>query len=173
MSEITVNRITNINIYMDGGSFLGKAEEISLPSIGFKMAEHKALGMVGTMEFFAGFDKMEAKIKWNSFYRDALLKMADPFQSISLQARGSLETWSNGGRIAQVPMVVFMKVVSKNFPLGSFKQHDNVEVESNLTVYTCKQEIDGVAVMELDVMSNIFKVNGVDLLAQYKANTGA
>lgn len=173
MSQITINRITNLNIYLDGGSFLGKAEEVSLPSINFKMAEHKALGMVGTMEFFAGIDKMEGKIKWNSFYADALKKMANPFKTIQLQARGSLETYSNGGRVSEVPMVVFLTVASKGFPLGSFKQHDNAEIESNLSVYYCKQEIDGEQIMELDVMSNIFKVDGVDLLAKYKANTGA
>jgi len=28
------------------------------------MADHKALGMAGTAEFWAGVEKLEAKIKW-------------------------------------------------------------------------------------------------------------
>lgn len=173
MSEIKVNRITNANIYVDGASFLGRAEEINLPMIGFKMSEHKALGMVATMEFFSGFEKMEAKIKWNSFYAEVMKKFANPFKGLSLQCRGSLETWDNSGRITEVPVVCFIKCASKGFPMGNFKQHDNVELETNLAVYYVKQEINGEPIVELDAMSNIFKVDGVDMLAQYKANTGA
>ncbi len=172
MSEITINRVTNCNIYLDGESFLGKAEEINLPMINFKMVEHKALGMVGTLEFFAGIEKMEAKIKWNSYYAKAMKKFANPFKNISLQCRASLETYDNGGRTGQVPMVVFMKVAPKGFPGGNLKQHDNAELESNLTCYYFKQEINGEVIVEFDPMANIFKVDGVDLLAQYKANIG-
>src|ERR1044072_72072 len=89
--KIKINRLTNANVYMDGKSFLGKAEEINLPAIKHMMSEHKALGMVGKMEFWSGIDKMEAKIKWNSFYPDALKKMADPTTAIQLQVRGSLD----------------------------------------------------------------------------------
>ena len=63
MSKIKINRLTNANIYMDGNNLLGRAEEIQLPQIKHKMAEHKALGMVGSAEFFAGIDKLECKIK--------------------------------------------------------------------------------------------------------------
>jgi hypothetical protein len=41
---ISVNKLTNANIYIDGNSLLGKASEIDLPKITAKMAEHKALG---------------------------------------------------------------------------------------------------------------------------------
>ena len=57
---------------MNGNNLLGRAEEIQLPQIKHKMAEHKALGMVGSAEFFAGIDKLECKIKWNALYPDVL-----------------------------------------------------------------------------------------------------
>ena len=75
MSNIQINRLTNANIYMDGTNLLGRAEEIQLPQIKHKMADHKALGMVGSAEFFAGIDKLESKIKWNALYPEVLKKL--------------------------------------------------------------------------------------------------
>jgi phage tail tube protein FII len=36
--------------------------------------------MVGSAEFFAGIDKLECKIKWNSLYPEVLKKAANPFK---------------------------------------------------------------------------------------------
>jgi P2 family phage contractile tail tube protein len=170
--KIKINRCTNANIYLDGGSFLGRAEEISLPDIKFKNAEHKAIGMVGSMEFFSGIEKMEGKIKWNSFYAEVLKKVADPTKQISLQVRASVETYGSGGRLEQKPLVVFLSIQAKNFPAGNFKQHDNVELETSFNCYYMKQEFNGEEIVEIDVLSNTYKVNGVDLLATYKNNLG-
>ena len=172
MAAININRLTNANIYMDGSSLLGRAEEVNLPSIVYKMAEHKALGMVGTAEFFAGIEKMETKIKWNSFYQEVMKKAANPFKSVNMQVRSSLENYTSGGKTGEVPVVCYMTAAYKGFPMGNFKQHDNVELESNLSVYYCKLEIDGNPIIEVDVTANIFKVDGVDVLAQYRANLG-
>ncbi|WP_375165379.1 phage major tail tube protein, partial [Paenibacillus taichungensis] len=46
MAGIQVNTLNNANIYIDGNSLLGQAEEFKLPVVKFKMAEHKAVGMV-------------------------------------------------------------------------------------------------------------------------------
>ena len=45
MGKIAINRITNANVYIDGASLLGRAEEVELPQIKAKMSEHKALGL--------------------------------------------------------------------------------------------------------------------------------
>lgn len=172
MAKIEINRITNANIYIDGSSLLGRAEEITLPNIKTKLAEHKALGMVGTMEFFAGLEKMEAKIKWASLYPDVMKKAANPSKTVQLQARASMETYTGQGRTAQVPVVVMLTAAFKSFPLGSFKQHDNAEYETELTVYYAKLIVDGKDIFEVDVLENIYKVDGVDILAEYRANIG-
>lgn len=172
MAKISINRLTNANIYIDGGSMLGKAEEINLPAIKHIMTEHKALGMVGKFEFFAGIDKMEAKIKWNSFYADAILKMADPTTTIQLQCRSSLEVYTAAGRTEQQPVVCYLTCQPKDFPMGNFKQHDNVELESNLNCTYCKLEVNGVVLVEIDVLANVYKVNGVDIMAKYRENIG-
>lgn len=170
MPPISINRITNANIYLDGGTLLGKAEEIKLPDVTAKMTEHKALGMVGTIELPGGFDKMEGEIKWSSFYKEVMAKAANPYQFVSLQVRCNLETYSGQGRTNQQALVTFLTVAFKKNPGGTFKQHDNAEYPTSFTCYYIKQVLDGEEVMEFDAMSNIFKVNGEDQLAEYRSN---
>lgn len=172
MSGISVNRLTNANVYVDGNNLLGRVQEIELPVVKQKMSEHKALGMIGTVEFFSGLEKLESKLTWNSFYADAMVKAADPSKTVQMQVRSSLETYDSTGRIAQAPVVVFMTAQHKDFPLGSFKQHDNVELVSMLSVTAFRLEINGESILEIDVLSNIYKVNGVDILANYRSNIG-
>ncbi|MBK8638024.1 MAG: phage major tail tube protein [Chromatiaceae bacterium] len=172
MAKIDINRVTNANVYLDGTSFLGRAEEVDLPNIKHKMSQHKALGMVGTIESWSGIEKMEAKFKWSSFYKEVLAKAADPFKAVSVQVRSSLETYSSAGRIAEVPVVVFLTGQFDSIPAGNYKQHDNVEITNGMTVSYCKVVVDGVDVVEFDAFANIYKVKGQDLLSTYRANIG-
>lgn len=172
MSGIAIKRITNANVYVDGNSLLGKVEECKLPEIKMIMAEHKALGMQGKMEFPSGVDKMEATFKWNSLYPDVLAKVANPFQAVSVQLRGSLETWAQSGRISQGQVVAYLTGTFSKFPAGGFKQHDNVENENTMSVTYCKVEIEGREIIEFDAMANIYKADGVDLLAEYRMLIG-
>ena len=98
MSKIEINKLTNANVYLDGVNLLGRAEEVQLPQIKHKMAEHKALGMVGSAEFFAGIDKMECKIKWNALYPAVLRTCSNPFTAAMIQVRASLETYNGTGK---------------------------------------------------------------------------
>ncbi|MFN3437794.1 MAG: phage major tail tube protein [Acidovorax sp.] len=172
MSKIQINRVTNANIYIEGNNLLGRAEEIKLPDVSAMMAEHKALGMMGKIELPSGFDKLEGEIKWNSYYRDAARMMANPFKALQLQCRSSIDVYGSGGRVSQLPLVTHLTVTFKKNPMGTFKQHDNVELPAAFGATYIKQVIDGEDVLELDYMANIFKVGGEDLLAQYRANIG-
>lgn len=173
MSKIAVNKLYNANVYVNGVSFLGRAEEVTLPKVQAKMVEHKALGMFGVVETAAGIDKMEAKIKWSSLYPEILKDMGNPYKSISIQVRASLETHDSTGRVAEVPVVAFMTAQFKNFPGIGFKHQDNAELETDLAVSYYKLVVDGNEYIEVDAFANIWKVEGVDILATYRANIGA
>ena len=172
MANIQINRVTNANIYLDGKSLLGKAEEVTSPLIKQIMSEHKALGMNGKVELPSGVDKLETRIKWSSFYPDVLAKIANPYQALQLQVRASVKTYNSNGLATEVPLVIHITGTCKDFPTGSYKQHDNVELESNFNVTYCKVVLNGVEITEVDVLANIHKVNGVDILANYRANLG-
>lgn len=170
--NIQLNTINNANVYIDGNCLLGRAEEIKLPTVKFKMSEHKAVGMVGTIKLPGGIDALEGDIKWNSFYASVWPKLLDPFTALQLQVRGSLETHTSQGRIAQVPYVVFMTASFSEVPMGDFKQNDKAEFQSKFSATYIKQQVNGQDILEIDVMANIYKVNGVDKLDLYRTNIG-
>jgi P2 family phage contractile tail tube protein len=169
---VNVNRITNANLYIDGVGLLGMAEEIKIPGIKGKFTDHKGLGMAGTAEFPAGIDKLEATIKWASIYLSAELLMNSPYESRHYQARANIETYNSMGILAQVPGVwLFTGALKDGGSLG-FKQHDNVEKSTTIAVYHLEQYVAGVQTLLYDVLANIYVVNGVDQLAQFRANIG-
>lgn len=173
MSKIEINKLTNANVYMNGTNLLGRAEEVQLPQIKHKTAEHKALGMIGSAEFFSGIDKMECKIKWNALYPEVFRACANPFNSAMIQIRASLETYNGTGRVSEVPATAFIIGTFKEFPLGNIKPHENAEYETTLAVTYAKLVVDGQDIFEIDVLQNIYKVGLIDMLTQFKQNTGA
>jgi P2 family phage contractile tail tube protein len=172
VAKIEINRLVNANCFFDGNNLLGRVEEITLPEIKMKMAEHKALGMVGSIEAFSGFEKLEGKIKWSSLYPDVMKKTANPFKAAQVQVRGSLESWTGQGRTAQAKVVITLTLTFKKFPGGNFKPQDNVEMETDYACTYMKQTVNGEDIVEIDVLENIYKVGGVDMLTQYRSNIG-
>lgn len=173
MSKIEINKLTNANVYLDGKNLLGRAEEVQLPQIKHKMAEHKALGMIGSAEFFAGIEKLECKIKWNALYPDVLRTCANPFLASLIQVRASLETYNGQGRIKEVPATAFIMGTFKEFPLGNIKPGDNAEFETTMAVTYAKLIVDKQEIFEVDILQNIYKVGPLDMLTLFKKNIGA
>jgi P2 family phage contractile tail tube protein len=171
--SVKTNQINNCNIYVNGNNLLGRAVEVDAPEVKFKMTEFKGLGLIGSFDLPAGMDKMSLRIKWNAFYEDVFPVFVNAYEKIQLMIRASMEKWEGGEKVSEAPVIIYATCQSNGFPLGKFKQQDNVEVESTLSCTHCKIEIDGKEVMEVDFMNNIFKVNGEDKLAQYRANIGA
>lgn len=165
-----VNKITNANVYVNGNNFAGKAKQIDLPVLKTTMAEHKGLGMAGAIELPTGWDKMEGKIMWTSYYADAMKVAANPYKTVQLIVRNSVESYGSSGRTSELPLVTFLTVQFKEFPAGSFKHQEDAEFESAVNVLYIRQEFGGQPVMEFDPLANIYKVDGVDLLQNFRAN---
>lgn len=172
MAGIEIHSVTNANVYVDGVTFIGKAKEIDVPEATYKMVDHEALGMIGMTELFAGIEKMEATIMWNSIYGDAIKKLMNPNQPVLLQARANKRISNSSGLVGEVPVVLTMSARPKNAPGFNFKQQENVEAETKLNITAIKLEIDSEIIYDIDLLANIFKVDGVDILAQYKRNIG-
>lgn len=172
MALINVSRVVNANIYLDGNSLLGRADEVELAWPKAKMTDHKGLGMFGTAEFPAGIDKLEAKVKWSSIYSEVLQTMSI-FASHQFQIRASIEQYTSQGRTAELPFVGLMTAQFKDGGPLNFKQHEQVNFPSTLVVYHCEYFVAGTQYLLYDVLANMYVVNGADQLAQFRANIGA
>lgn len=172
MAAIKTNSLTNANIYVGRNSFLGRASQLQLPNLEFSMTEQNLIGMIGSIETFSGINAMEVSITWNAYYPDVMKEFGNPFKAVNMQARASLETYEGGSIVEELPAVVFLTVAPKSFPLGTFQQQENVQIEQTLRCTAVKLEINREPIFEFDALANILKLNGQDLRAQYRANLG-
>ncbi|GFM85413.1 phage major tail tube protein [Pseudomonas cichorii] len=169
---LSAHRVSNATIYLDGNSFLGKAEEIDLGSVKAVTSDFLGLGLIGLIELPDGFDKIEGKINWNSMYADAARKLASPFKAVQLQCRSNVQVFDGTGLVKEIPLVTMMTITFKEYKLGSHKPRDPAKYESPFSATYVRQVLDGEEVLLLDYMANIFKVNGEDQLVNYRKNTG-
>lgn len=173
MSRIAINNVPNANIYVDGANWLGRVGESRMPVIKPKMGEYKGLGMVGEINITAGgIEKLEAEFTFTSVDAAVARKVANPFRACQVQVRASIERHA-GGLVERIPMVTTMYGTWGDNDLGSYKQHEGLQPKAKLYVNMVKQVIDGETVLEYDAASNIFIVNGEDLLAQVRRHLGA
>lgn len=170
---IRLQKITNANIYEGNNSLIGKVSELTLPQLEQEMTEQNLLGLYGQLELPSGLQSMEASMTFNSMYDEILDSFANPTRTRLLHVRTSRETWTANGLEEEVPVVIFLQASCKNYPLGGFSPRENVELELNLNVTFLKVLINGVERLEVDVMNNIYKVNGEDILSRFRSNLGA
>ncbi|WP_288845414.1 phage major tail tube protein [uncultured Alistipes sp.] len=169
---MTITKVYDANVYVNNASTHGQASEITAPAINAVMADYKAMGMVGSMELFNGFDKMETMIKWTYPNNEVQKACANFLKPVDLMIRSSKAEYDNGGISGEKPIVMYVRGYPKTHPGGSFKAKEDTELENTFAVNYYKLEIDGDAIVEIDVMNNIYKVGGTDLLADRRQNLG-
>jgi hypothetical protein len=169
---ININRLTNGNVYINGTSYFGQIEEVTLPDVKAVFTDVKVLGLNAKVELPTGIDKLTSRLKLNAPYANFMKLQANPFKSHNLQFRGSLDTFQGGERVAQTPYKVWMSGTFKNAPGGAMKQNDNVEMEAELNVTYLRVVIGADEILEVDTLNNIHKVGGEDILSDTNRNQG-
>lgn len=169
---IEIAKVFNARVYIENIDFIAKAEEVDLPKVKFKFADTKALGLYAESEVATGLDKMEAKIKFNSVYPEFVSIAANPFKTQSIIIKAPYQMWSVDGVSKTSTLKAEMKGQFKEYDTGKVKGRDSSEAEATLNVIYYKLEIDGKDVIEIDTFNNIYKVNGNDILSDYKKSIG-
>ena len=167
-----ISKLYNANVYINGGSYAGLAEEVTAPDLKPKKSTHKALSNIGEFELPTGLGPMNMKIKWNTVNADVMATSADFYNAADIMIRSNIDVWENGSIVGTQSVAMFIRGLSNNLPPVNFKHQDNPEVESEFSVTGYKLEIDGEVIYDIDYFANVYIVRGVDKLADYRANLG-
>lgn len=165
-------KMNNAHVLIDGVKTVGTISEIDLPEIVATMQEHAVLGQNAKMELPTGIDPMEATLRFNSIYPEWAGKLANVFRSRAFQVRSSQDVHEGGSRTAELPFVLHMKATPKQQSLGSFTQGNFEGNEVALNVTYIKLVVNRRDVIEIDALNNIYKVDGVDQMVNFRANLG-
>ena len=172
IAEIGITVRKQMELTKNNASKHGLASEITAPTITALMTDYKAMGMIGSAEFFNGFDKLETTIKWTYPDNEAQKAFGNFLKPVDLMIRSSKAEYDNTGITEEKPIVMYIRGYSKTLPGGAFKAKEDTELESTVSVQYYKLEIDGEEIVEIDVINNIYKVGGEDLLAERRQNLG-
>ena len=159
--------IKNFNLFIEGGSYMGRAEETVLPKLTRKMEEYRGGGMNAPMEIDMGSEKLEAEFTLREFSEDVLLQYGVVDSAgVALRFRAAAQRDDASGNTDAIEVV--MRGRWRELDMGTVKSGDaaNMKVAMAITYY--KYIVNGETLIELDSLNMIEKVGENDRLAEQR-----
>lgn len=158
------NVLKDFTGFVDGFGTAGKITKLSLPKLAIKTDEHRGGGMDGSVEIDMGLDKMEAGAEFAEYLPDLMAVLGT---GKLLTARGSIE-----GPDGKIPVVAKMRGLWKEVDMGDWQPGDKSSLKMATAVNVYKLIIGARTVFDIDVAAGKRIIDGIDQLAQRRANLG-
>lgn len=165
------SKLFSFNTYINGDSYLGITEEISTPKLGRKTEDYQGAGMPMGVSVHLGFETGAADMEITLGGLDArLLKTyGSNIDGVQLRFSGS---YLNDATGEAIPAEIQTRGRVQEMDWGSAKAGDNTSHKYTLKNTYVKITINGEEAFELDALNMIWKVGGVDMMAQHRSNIG-
>ena len=172
MSNIVPEKNINFSVYLEGGDLLGVAE-VALPSFEAMTETVKGAGVAGEFDsiVLGHFGSMAVTLNWRNV-TDSAIKLLRP-AAHNLDLYGALQDYDAGrGEYVVRQIHIFCKAVPKKLDPGKFSVGEMADGSTELEIHYLLLERDGVPRVELDKFNYIFRVDGVDYLAEVRKALG-
>ncbi len=155
------------NLYVDGRGHAGEVDELQLPALTLIIDDHRGGGMDGSVPIDLGMEPMTASFTLSSAVKETLARFGISGET-GFTARGSLESLAGVKEAIEVTMRA--KVTS--IEPGAWTPGSKVTTNYNLAVTYYRYTQGGRVIHEIDVQNMIRIIDGVDQLAEHRANIG-
>ena len=165
--------IHSFNMYRAGNKLVGLTGEVALPNFESMTNATSGAGILGEYEAIAigHYGSMEQVIPFRCIDQD-FFTLISPSTAVELTLRGSIQysirTTQNA---AGMGMRVVFRGRCKNIAVGTVRARGQMDSQITLELTYIYVEMDGKPRIELDKLNEVFKINGVDMLAQIKRLT--
>ena len=162
-------KLKYLNTFLDGVSYLGVIESVTLPKLTRKLENYRGGGMSGSapVDFGLDDDALAMEISLGGFPDDAIWSLYGAVGTGTLlRYAGSYQRDDTGETVA-VEVETRFKV--KEVDNGESKQGEDTSSKLSLVCTYYKLTMNGKELVEIDVLNMIEKVNGVD---QHRRNIG-
>ena len=167
-----IKQLVNANVYIDGESFLGAAQSVTLPEIKSKAMEHKASDAIGTPRLPGAFEAMTTTFKMNGMYEDFHALVANPNNMVNIMIRANQKVRNGLGNITDEPVMVLLRGWFSSKKAGELKASEPSLPEYVMETFYYQLVVAGVPIEEIDIENSVHRVMGVDTLADYRSNLG-
>ncbi len=163
--------LTAFRMWDEDGAFLDTVD-VELPEISFMTSTSSGAGILGEIDMPAKgqVPSISVSIKFQNYSAQQLGLMAG---TKYLAFHGSEQyTDMATGEIKDRAVKVSMKAIPKTYGLGTLAKASEMGSSYEGEVIYLKVEHDGQVILELDKLNWICVINGVDILADVRANLG-
>lgn len=164
------SKLKNFNFFAAGTSFIHQVPEITLPKIVEKTEEMRNGGMLGPVDIGLGLEKLELELTVGGLAVPIMRQfgMVGVAGAISRFAGAYQE--EGAGTYTAAEVVTRGKWVE--FDPGNAKVGDDTEHKFKQTASYLRWDVNGSTEIEIDFINNIYRVGGVDRLAELRAILG-
>lgn len=172
MSNVIPEKSINFSVYLNGEDMLGVAEG-TIPALEAMTSEVKGAGVAGTVEsiVLGHFNSTTFSLTWRTVTNN-FMKLYDHTTN-DLELFAALQRYDAGlGEYKTEQLHVYMKAITKSSTPGNLVVGDNMDTQTEFEVVYMKIELDGKERVELDKFNYIYKVDGIDRLAEVRIALG-
>ena len=139
------------NVFADGDSWAGQAEEIELPKLTKKTEEHRGAGMITPAPVILGYEKMELTITTGGLIPSAV-KQFSKCEDVMLRFAGAYQRDDNCDVLAG-EIIVRGKFVE--WEPGTAKEGDKNTPKLMMHLHYYKMMIDGETILTVDAYNPV------------------
>ncbi len=165
-------KLKNMNMFNDANSYQGVAKSVTLPDLARKMEQFRGAGMDGPVKVDLGHSDDGIQIEWTVGGLD-LISLR---QYGTTNASGVPLRWAGAyqrdddGSVSAVEVIVRGR--HETYSFGDAEPGEDTEHTITTTCTYYKLIVDGNEEIEIDLLGMVFKVNGVDRLAEQRKAIG-
>lgn len=162
--------LKNFNLFSDGNSLMGIADEVTLPKLSRKTEDFQGGGMPMPVELDMGNEKIELDWSCAGFVADAVKQYgASKVGGVLMRFAGAYQR-DDTEEVQAVEIVARGRIKEVDF--GNAKIGDKSQTKVKMVCSYYKLTVDGQVLFEIDATAMIFTVNGVDMLAKQRKAVG-
>lgn len=160
-------KLKNMNLFLDGLSHLAKIPEYTPPKISLQIEDYRAGGMLGPIGINLGIEKLEAEFTAGGLIVPPLLQFgAAKHDAAMLRFAGAFQSESSGGYTAVEDVLRgrYTEIDHGNAAPGKDTEH---KFKFMASYY--RRTIGGIEAIEIDLLGSVFRVYGIDRMAELRA----
>jgi len=166
-------KLINAKVYDSDGNTLVAMADVDLPDIEYLSETLSGSGIAGEFDSptIGHVKGMKAKFKFRAIYGSDLAMIAPTPRVFDLRASIQAVDAASSAYVAYPFRVVMQAMPLKKGP-GKVEPGKKMDNELEMSITYLKMYVDGLAVVEVDILNFIFVVNGIDYLATVREHLG-
>lgn len=156
------NALIDAETYINGSNSMAGIAEVELPNIEYDTVTTEQMGMTAELEvpLMGHFKKLEAKIKMDCV--DETLVAINNDKAVLIECKGAAQSMNRETSSPDVYGIdATFRGLVKKFDGIKMKSSGKLETSFELAITYYKLEINGKAIVEIDVLNNKNSINGV------------